>query len=72
MYYSSMADIVARNLTSSSKIKFKGADMSTKLKLLGVHVASFGDCFADVQNEGLYQPLTYRDPFSGIYKVNIR
>ncbi|CAO3623322.1 unnamed protein product [Cunninghamella echinulata] len=68
-----MADVVARNLTSisSSKVKFKGADMSTKLKLLGVHVASFGDCFADSEQQDKYQPLIYRDPFGGIYKKYI-
>ncbi|KAI8577557.1 hypothetical protein K450DRAFT_177615 [Umbelopsis ramanniana AG] len=65
-----MAEVVARNLTSlhQSKrklLKFKKADTSTKLKLLGVNVASFGDYFADEQ---LSQPLVYRDPFSGIYK----
>ncbi|CAO3645975.1 unnamed protein product [Cunninghamella blakesleeana] len=56
------ADIVARNLTSPLKLN---------LKLLGVHVASFGDCFADVESKGKYQPLVYRDPFSGIYKKYI-
>ncbi|KAJ3124880.1 hypothetical protein HK098_000818 [Nowakowskiella sp. JEL0407] len=44
---------------------FKGADMSTKLKLLGVHVASFGDYF---KPESECTPLTYRDPFAGVYK----
>lgn len=66
-----MAEVVARNLTSFHQIKrklvkFKKADTSTKLKLLGVNVASFGDYFAD---EEISQPLVYRDPFSGIYKV---
>ncbi|KAG2216133.1 hypothetical protein INT45_005645 [Circinella minor] len=67
-----MAEVVARNLTTrlhqSRKAGFRGADMSTKLKLLGVHVASFGDCFPD---ETKTQPLTYRDPFSGVYKKYI-
>jgi NAD(P)H-nitrite reductase large subunit len=67
-----MAEVVARNLTSlhQSKrklVKFKKADTSTKLKLLGVNVASFGDYFAD---DEISQPLVYRDPFSGIYKVS--
>lgn len=67
-----MAEVVARNLSSlhQSKrklVKFKKADTSTKLKLLGVNVASFGDYFADEQ---VSQPLVYRDPFSGIYKVS--
>jgi nitrite reductase (NAD(P)H) len=66
-----MAEVVARNLTAAADgkrklVAFKMADTSTKLKLLGVHVASFGDCFADEQ---VSQPLVYRDPFTGIYKV---
>ena len=45
-----MADILAFNLTQAkahSPRKFKRPDLSTKLKLLGVEVASFGDFFAD-------------------------
>lgn len=45
-----MADVLAFNLTQAkahSPRKFKSPDMSTKLKLLGVDVASFGDFFAD-------------------------
>lgn len=45
-----MADILAFNLTQAkvhSRRKFKRPDLSTKLKLLGVNVASFGDFFAD-------------------------
>ena len=45
-----MADILAFNLTQAkvhSRRKFKRPDLSTKLKLLGVDVASFGDFFAD-------------------------
>lgn len=64
-----MAEVVARNITTRRhdprKATFKGADMSTKLKLLGIHVASFGDCFAA---DDTCQPLVYRDPFSGVYK----
>jgi nitrite reductase (NADH) large subunit len=42
-----MADVVATNLTMA--IKDSAAyDMSTKLKLIGVDVASFGDPFAVV------------------------
>src|SRR5262249_22191851 len=43
----------------------QGADMSTKLKLMGVDVASFGNCFAD---EKTARPITYEDPFKGTYK----
>jgi nitrite reductase (NAD(P)H) len=45
-----MADVLAFNLTQAkahSPRKFKRPDLSTKLKLLGVEVASFGDFFAD-------------------------
>ena len=45
-----MADVLAFNLTqakSHSPREFKTPDLSTKLKLLGVEVASFGDFFAD-------------------------
>lgn len=52
-----MADILAFNLTQAkahSPRKFKRPDLSTKLKLLGVDVASFGDFFAD--RDGLKEP----------------
>lgn len=45
-----MAEVLAFNLTQAkahSPRKFKKPDLSTKLKLLGVEVASFGDFFAD-------------------------
>lgn len=45
-----MADVLAFNLTQAKvhqPRKFKRPDLSTKLKLLGVDVASFGDFFAD-------------------------
>ncbi|KAK0272055.1 hypothetical protein LTR35_010326 [Friedmanniomyces endolithicus] len=45
-----MADILAFNLTQAkahAPRSFKSPDLSTKLKLLGVEVASFGDFFAD-------------------------
>jgi len=45
-----MAEVLAFNLTQAkvhTPRKFKRPDLSTKLKLLGVEVASFGDFFAD-------------------------
>ncbi len=45
-----MADVLAFNMTQAkahSPRQFKRPDLSTKLKLLGVEVASFGDFFAD-------------------------
>ncbi|MGW4211965.1 nitrite reductase large subunit NirB [Lentzea sp. NPDC004789] len=40
-----MAEVVADQLSGGTKV-FPGADVSTKLKLLGVDVASFGDAHA--------------------------
>jgi nitrite reductase (NADH) large subunit len=73
-----MAEIVAANLLGEDRV-FRGADMSTKLKLMGVDVASFGNCFADVPpppaaaggNGTAVEPakaITYEDPFKGSYK----
>ena len=45
-----MAEVLAFNLTQAkvhAPRRFKRPDLSTKLKLLGVEVASFGDFFAD-------------------------
>ena len=45
-----MADVLSFNLTQAKLHQprvFKRPDLSTKLKLLGVDVASFGDFFAD-------------------------
>lgn len=45
-----MADVLSFNLSQAkvhSRRQFKSPDLSTKLKLLGVEVASFGDFFAD-------------------------
>lgn len=95
-----MADVLSFNLTQAkvhSYRKFKRPDLSTKLKLLGVEVASFGDFFADRdgpkhlpiraarKKEGTQttdalkkltdgpapspvKALTYKDPFSAVYK----
>ena len=59
-----MADIVATNLTGGAA-QFMGADLSTKLKLMGVDVASFGDYEAGPDK---VQPITWEDPFTGVYK----
>ena len=60
-----MAEILAARLTGDETRVFTGADLSTKLKLMGVDVASFGDYTAD---ESTAKPLTYEDPFGGVYK----
>ncbi|KAH6842881.1 hypothetical protein B0I37DRAFT_436789 [Chaetomium sp. MPI-CAGE-AT-0009] len=47
-----MADILSFNLTQAKLHQprlYKRPDLSTKLKLLGVEVASFGDYFADIE-----------------------
>src|SRR5690606_33932455 len=59
-----MADVLAKRL-SGTEATFTGADMSTKLKLLGVDVASFGDAFAD---ETGGRTIVFQDLVSGIYK----
>ena len=59
-----MADIAAANLLGQARA-FRGADMSTKLKLMGVDVASFGNPFAE---ESASRAITFEDPFTGVYK----
>ena len=59
-----MAEIVAQNLTGSHA-EFTGTDLSTKLKLMGVDVASFGDYELGADRA---IPLTYEDPFRGVYR----
>jgi nitrite reductase (NADH) large subunit len=63
-----MADIVATWLAGGSKA-FYGYDMSTKLKLIGVDVASFGDAFI---TEPDCRTLVFEDTYKGVYKrINI-
>ncbi len=63
-----MADVVANSLAGGSKT-FAPYDMSTKLKLIGVDVGSFGDPFCSEQE---HQHIVYEDKTKGIYKrVNI-
>jgi nitrite reductase (NADH) large subunit len=59
-----MAEVVVDALLGGEGT-FTGADMSTKLKLLGVDVASFGDAHATT--EGALE-LTYADAVAGVYK----
>ncbi|SAM84565.1 uncharacterized protein UBRO_05849 [Ustilago bromivora] len=95
-----MAEVLAFNLTEGphhAMRKMKSPDVSTKLKLMGIDVASFGDFFADQGKISKPLPgsraasrrgkkadesaemtvdeikksvkaLTYRDPFSDVYK----
>ncbi|KAK4444658.1 putative nitrite reductase [NAD(P)H] [Podospora aff. communis PSN243] len=98
-----MADVLTFNLTQANLHQprlYKRPDLSTKLKLLGVEVASFGDFFADrdgpkylparskkmangsgkpsavkALTNGLppapVKALTYKDPFTNVYKKYI-
>ena len=59
-----MAEVVVDALLGGPGT-FTGADMSTKLKLLGVDVASFGDAFATT--DGALE-LVFADAVAGVYK----
>ncbi len=59
-----MAEIVASNMTGGERT-FKGTDLSTKLKLMGVDVASFGQY--EFKPDAA-TPLVFEDAFNGIYK----
>ena len=59
-----MAEVVVDALLDGAAT-FTGADMSTKLKLLGVDVASFGDAFATTADS---LELVYADAVTGVYK----
>ena len=60
-----MAEVAAATLRGQEDRQFKGADMSTKLKLLGVDVASLGDAQASASDS---RCCTLVDERSGIYK----
>ncbi len=59
-----MADVAAGRFVGRD-VRFVGADLSTKLKLMGVDVASFGEYEAPAEDA---VPLVVEDPFSGVYK----
>nr|WP_277873908.1 MULTISPECIES: nitrite reductase large subunit NirB [unclassified Trichocoleus] len=60
-----MAGVAAAILSNTATSSFAGADMSTKLKLLGVDVASFGDAFA--KSPGAKE-IAISDTVQGVYK----
>lgn len=63
-----MADVCVNNLLGGNK-EFKSFDMSTKLKLIGVEVASFGDPFGETEET---RSIVFEDKTAGTYKrVNI-
>ena len=63
-----MADVVVDNILKGEKT-FSPFDMSTKLKLIGVDVASFGDPFCDNTE---HDAIVYQNRKKGVYKrINI-
>jgi len=60
-----MAKAAVDHLTGTGSSEFAGADMSTKLKLMGVDVASIGDAHATTPNSRSY---TYVNDREEVYK----
>ncbi|MFE3520234.1 nitrite reductase large subunit NirB [Streptomyces sp. NPDC059161] len=60
-----MAETAADTIAATAERAFTGADLSTKLKLLGVDVASFGDAHGSAAG---CLDVVYSDSRSGIYK----
>ena len=60
-----LSSVVDEGQDARATSTFTGADMSTKLKLLGVDVASFGDAFAKSANA---KEIVVADTFQGVYK----
>ena len=60
-----MARTVVAALAGNEDAAFTGADMSTKLKLMGVDVASIGDAHAKTQGAMVY---TYQNGATEVYK----
>ncbi|MFP5377872.1 MAG: FAD-dependent oxidoreductase, partial [Acidimicrobiia bacterium] len=59
-----MARVVADRLLGGDAV-FAGADLSTKLKLMGIDVASFGDAFAATPGA---ESIVFSDPVANVYK----
>jgi nitrite reductase (NADH) large subunit len=59
-----MAKVLAARLAGDADATYEGGDPSTKLKLLGVDVASVGEVRADVDTE----EISFRDPIAGVYR----
>ena len=60
-----MAEVAARHLAGETHVRFLGADLSTKLKLMGVDVCSIGDAHGATPNALNY---VYTDEVAGVYK----
>jgi nitrite reductase (NADH) large subunit len=61
----SMAKVAADAIVGAGESQFEGADLSTKLKLLGVDVASFGDGHGRTEGS---QSYAFHDEINGVYK----
>ena len=60
-----MAEVAARHIAGETQVQFLGADMSTKLKLMGVDVASIGDAHGSTPGALNY---VFTDEAAGVYK----
>ncbi len=60
-----MARVAARHIAGDAQATFPGADLSTKLKLMGVDVASIGDAHGKTPRSRSYQ---YVDERKQVYK----
>lgn len=60
-----MARVAARRIAGEESAQFSGADMSTKLKLMGVDVASIGDPHGAIAGSRSYQ---FMDERKQVYK----
>lgn len=60
-----MAEIAAEHLMGKTDKSFQGADMSTKLKLMGVDVASIGDAHGNTPG---CRSTVFMDQTAGVYK----
>ena len=60
-----MAEVAARHLLGETRLQFLGADMSTKLKLMGVDVCSIGDAHGSTPGALNY---VFTDEAAGVYK----
>lgn len=60
-----MAQVAADHIMGKTESAFRGADMSTKLKLMGIDVASIGDAHAATPGSLAY---TYVDEAAEVYK----
>jgi nitrite reductase (NADH) large subunit len=59
-----MAEVAAKHLCGKAG-EYYGTELSTKLKLMGVDVASFGEIDG---HQSDVQSLVYEDPFAGVYR----